>query len=1555
MPGNLTSKNTLIQYNNALRGSAWFTLTGLSEATNTSIYENNTQNPNFDYNTARTGTSVFRIEGGDLKINKSMLLGNWGRGVEVNGGNVIIDSSTIDFNSGRAVSSSNGASVPDNGNNITIINSTITRGNAPAIYLADNKTVLTGRHLTILDNPYGLAVNEQNLSTIRLDNSIIGRSAFRNCVDSSANPLTLNIGDSSRGNNLSNNSDCALVFGFTENADILNFLGPLQFNGGPTLTIELLAGNPAIDGGSGSPTYDGQPESPATDQRGEPRPAGGNYDVGAFEVQVLSPRANDDTASTDPNSSISVDVLANDTPGADPINTNSVTIVDQPTKGNLSDDGNGNFTYTPDPSQYNSTGTDTFTYYFLDDIGVQSNTATVTITVNPVVVNTPPVANDDTASGTKNTPIIINVPSNDTDSDGSLDLTSVTVLTQPSKGSVNINQTSGIITYIPTISAYPSSSSDTFTYTIRDNLGDTSNIATVTINITVLLPTANNDNANVNPNGTVSIDVLNNDTNATSICVGSVLGATNGNALISGNQIVYTPNNNYTGSDSFTYKACNADGESNSATVSIVVNNTPPQAVNDTTSLSAFDTALIDVSANDTDPQGNNTLDKSSISITVQPSNGTVSINTTSSSPDFGKITYTPNASGFLIPFSDSFSYTITDTGNPALTSNVANVTILYTPVGNNDTATTNQGVPVVINVLNNDLAADTVCDAGADIFTNPSKGTLVLSGDKKSFTYTPNNGAVGSDSFTYKTCNPNGSSNFATTNITINPNQPVANPDTITTPESTPVTIEVLSNDTDATNVCVGSISGVTNGTAVITTVSGIDRILFTPTQGYFGTTTFTYTACSTVAGTNPSSPATVTVNVTQVNPIAVNDTATTNQNEPISIPVLSNDSDPSGQTLTICSPLTSSSNGTITKTTVSGTERLIFTPTSGFSGSTSFTYTACDPAGNSSNIATVNITVIPNNAPVANADSVSTTGSNPIAINVPANDTDSDGSLDLTSVIVVSQPAKGVVSVNPSNGIITYTATTASFTTNGSDTFTHRIKDNDGDFSNITTVTINVTVNPIANPDNASTTIPNPIMINVSTNDTKVSADLDLSSVTIVTQPTKGTVSVNTTAGSPDLGKVTYTPTSSAFTASGTDSFTYFIKDLENHTSNTTTVNISVVLPGSNQKPVANSDSATGNKNNPIAVNVPANDTDGDGTLDLTSVTIVTQPTKGTVSVNPTTGVVTYTPTPSSYSASSTDTFTYRIKDNDGEFSNVATVTLNINLTLPVAVNDTANTDQDKAITVDVLSNDINALNICQNSVLTTTTNGTTSILNNRIIFTPKKDFSGTDSFTYKACNADGESNPATITITVRPKPAPQPVVVQNVDLKIYKNTPTDQIVLSRPVQIQADIRNPNNFTVEKIETIITIDTAKVEFVRDSARQGTIDGVKYSSILDVLGLEVIAATNTTLEFISDSQLKVTSFNVVAGETIPVVFNVTPKANIQNSITGKSDIINPVTNQSIAQAQAQTDLNPAVVPPVLVRTGGEILLVGLGLIIVIGVIAFGPRIAKRLKVNLKR
>ena len=289
-------------------------------------------------------------------------------------------------------------------------------------------------------------------------------------------------------------------------------------------------------------------------------------------------------------------------------------------------------------------------------------------------------------------------------------------------------------------------------------------------------------------------------------------------------------------------------------------------------------------------------------------------------------------------------------------------------------------------------------------------------------------------------------------------------------------------------------------------------------------------------------------------------------------------------------------------------------------------------------------------NQSPAARNDSAATTKNTAVEINVLSNDSDPDGSINVKTVSIVAKPSHGKVSVDSKTGVVTYTPD-KNFT--GSDSFTYKVKDNSGAYSNVATVSLTITAPnqpPQARDDSATTGKNVPVTINVLANDKDTDGTIDPTTVAIVGAAKHGTTSIN-----PTTGVVTYTP---ATNYTGTDTFTYKVKDNQGAYSNVASVNVTVTAP--NQPPQAYNDSATVKKNKSVVINVLANDRDSDGSINKSSLLIVAGPRHGTLKIDSKTGVVTYTPA-KNYTGS--DSFTYQVQDNLGAFSNVATVNLTVN----------------------------------------------------------------------------------------------------------------------------------------------------------------------------------------------------------------------------------------------------------------------------------------------------
>jgi hypothetical protein len=370
----------------------------------------------------------------------------------------------------------------------------------------------------------------------------------------------------------------------------------------------------------------------------------------------------------------------------------------------------------------------------------------------------------------------------------------------------------------------------------------------------------------------------------------------------------------------------------------------------------------------------------------------------------------------------------------------------------------------VVIPVSANDSdpdAGDSVVPASVLIVTPPATGVgakgTALNNLNGTITYTALPGTSGTDTFTYTINDTFGAtSNVATVTVTII-NPPVASAIAATTLEDTLSTINVIAGATASAPALVDPASVVVtvqpvHGTAVVV---GDGTVNYTPALNYNGPDSFSYTLKDTLGAVSAAKAVSITVTAVADAPLTLNDSATTLQNAPVTINVLANDSHPDGLTInpaTLAFTQPAVGTGTVAPGLVAG--QLVYTPpTPTFTGTTSFTYTVSDSTPLVSLPATVVITVTPVNTPPVAVNDVATTFVNtPRTINVIANDTDANGTINPASVIIGALPPN-VTAVVGATGTVTFTATVA-----GTYTFTYTVKDNLGAISGPATVTVSV-----------------------------------------------------------------------------------------------------------------------------------------------------------------------------------------------------------------------------------------------------------------------------------------------------------------------------------------------------------------------------------------------------------------------------------------------------------------------------------------------------------------
>lgn len=737
-------------------------------------------------------------------------------------------------------------------------------------------------------------------------------------------------------------------------------------------------------------------------------------------------------------------------------------------------------------------------------------------------------------------------------------------------------------------------------------------------------PDAAGDAASTVEDAPVTILVRSNDSDANgdALAVTAVTQGTFGSVAIDpSGTVTYTPNANLSGSDAFTYTVSDPDGLSDTATVTVTVYpaNDPPIGVDDTATTRQGNSVVVPVLANDYDPDG----DTVQIAHLGFPSsNGTWAAN-----PD-GTLTFTPNVN---FHGTETYTYGVRDTGWSPYLTDEATVTVTVTPNippnAVDDTVTTNEDTPVTIDVRINDT------DAEGDPLTvtsvsQPNRGSVAINANG-TVTYTPTANHYGADLFLYTLSDGHGGTDTALVWVTVTPvnDVPDAVADFKSTPEDTPVTITVLSNDTDrdGDTLTVTAVTQPAKGTVVI---NANNTITLTPHLNKNGSDLFSYTITD---GNGGSDTANVSLTISPVNdpPVAVNDTATVAENGTVTFAVIGNDTDPENSTLRVTA-VTQGAHGTVT---IMAGYQLRYQPAAGYFGPDSFTYTLADP-GNLTSVGTVSVTVTPlNDPPTAAADAGATSEDTPVTLSVLANDSDPDG--DALTVVAVTQSALGAATTDGTT--ITFSPAANA---NGTAAFTYTVRDPAGaEATASVTVTINsVNDAPAASPDAAATNEDTPVTVSVLANDSDV--DGGTLSVSAVTQGAKGSVSTNGST-------VTYTPSANT---NGLDSFTYTVSDGQGGAA-TATVTLSVAAL--NDAPATVADSGSTRENVSVILAVLANDTDVEG--NPLTVTATSTPPNGITS-RLADDTVLYTPSPN---FTGTETFTYSVSDGQGG-SSVGQVTV-------------------------------------------------------------------------------------------------------------------------------------------------------------------------------------------------------------------------------------------------------------------------------------------------------
>jgi large repetitive protein len=493
--------------------------------------------------------------------------------------------------------------------------------------------------------------------------------------------------------------------------------------------------------------------------------------------------------------------------------------------------------------------------------------------------------------------------------------------------------------------------------------------------------------------------------------------------------------------------------------------------------------------------------------------------------------------------------------------------------------------------------------------------------------------------------------------------------------------------------------------------------------------------------AGTSIPTPAGASIPAAPEIVTAVDDFAETDEDIPVDVDVLANDSDHGGQldptSVTVVVPALVGSTSVDPQTGV-----VTYTPDPNIYGSDSFQYQVCN-IQLLCDSATVYVTIISvNDPPFAQDDFVTIYDENTTIIDILANDFDIDGFLIPDSVEIVVEPTYGIVTfINPDTGAITYEPDPE---VSGLDIFSYQVCDNDDACSQA-----NVIVHrdlgvdpPVANDDLAETLEDTPVEIDILANDSGYNPEYP--NLTIAFLPAHGSIAINIPQYT-----LTYTPNPNYY---GSDWLIYRICNIYEQ-CNTARVDITIIPV--NDPPVANDDIYTTLEDTLLVVPVESGvlNNDFDIENDPLSAVLWSDVTSGTLELEED-GSFTYLPAQDYYGVA---TFTYRAFDGE-DYSNIATVTINI-LPVndpPVAVDDTYNMLLNTVLNVPapgVLANDYDVEDDPLSADLVSDVPSGMLNLNSdgSFTYTPEMDFTGAVSFTYRAFDGEDFSNIATVTINV------------------------------------------------------------------------------------------------------------------------------------------------------------------------------------------------------------
>ncbi len=1091
-------------------------------------------------------------------------------------------------------------------------------------------------------------------------------------------------------------------------------------------------------------------------------------------------RVNDaPTIKVDAVESITEDAVSTDTVVATLTVRDTDTPEDQLTVS-LENNSNGYFVLVGNEVKLTQAGVDAVNN---DELNLKDLTISASVSdgVNPTAndsdslivnrVNDAPVAKDDIATTQEDTAVTIDVLPNDSDVDG--DKLSIQSASVPeAQGKVEI--VDGKLVFTPAENFHGDAE---ITYTVTDGqLTDEAKV-TVTVNPVNDAPTIKVDAVE-----SITEDAVNTDTVVATLTVRdtdtpedqltvSLENNSNGYFVLVGNEVKLTQagvdavNNDELNLKDLTISASVSDGVNPTASDSdslIVtrVNDAPTveNAIADQVLSEDFASYTIDLNDafKDSDSALNFSVSGNS-NVLVSIENGIATISPTADWNGSETLTFTATD-----PSGESVSQTVNFTVTP-----VADIVA--------DKTTVVEDTPTIIKVLGNDTFEGDDKVVSLDAENGPKNGTVIVNNDG-TVTYTPDDNYVGEDTFTYIVTS-GGVSESTTVNVDVTPENdaPVAKDDTAITDEDTPVTIDVLPNDTDVDGdkLSVESAS-VPKEQGTVEVVNG--KLVFTPAENFNGHAEIIYT----VTDGELTDEAKVTVTVNPVNDAptikvdAVESITEDAVNTDTVVATLTvRDTDTSEDQLTVS--LENNSNGYFVlvgdevKLTQAGVDAVnndeLNLKDLTISASVS---DGVNPTASDSDSLIVNRV---NDAPTIKVDAVESITEDAVS---------TDTVLATLTVRDTDTPEDQLtVSLeNNSNGYFVLVGNEVKLTQAGVDAVNN-------DELNLKDLAISASVSDGVNPTasdsdslvvnrvNDAPTVENAIA------DQVLSEDFDAYTIDLneVFKDTDSSLEFSVSGNNSIQisivnGVATITPTADW---NGKETITFTAKDPSGESVNQT-VDFTVA-------PVVDieADSADVVEDTPTIINVLGNDT-FESTDKVVSLDAENGPKNGTVIVN-SDGTVTYTPNDNYVGE---DTFTYVV--TSGGVSESTTVEVNVTPfnDAPVAKDDIATTQEDTAVTIDVLPNDtdIDGDTLRIDSASVPSDQGTVEIVDGKLVFTPAENFNGDAEIIYTV--TDGQlADEAKVTVTVNPVNNAPTIKVEAVESITEDAVNTDTVVATLTVR--------------------------------------------------------------------------------------------------------------------------------------------------------------------------